>query len=625
MGLIALASVLAGGALALHHPLWPMAMLVLLTCVLVCEAAVPGAWIFLVPASLPFMNFSVWTGWIAFEEMDVLLLAVLAGAYGRLALSVEGGAGGEATPRERLLRLLFAALALTGALAFWRGLQDAGGWAFDWFGSYTHAVNSVRVVKSLVYALLLWPLMNRQMRLQPQRTEWRFAYGMMVGLAWVSLAVFAERYNFVGIRDMDSIYRTVATFWEMHVGGAAFDAYLAMAMPFAFLALACAKRPFAWVMASLLTLIAAYACLTTFSRGVYLAVGFQLLIAGYEWLKHSNLVTRLWARWRIRGTVVVAVLIGLETFSVLGGNSFMSKRLASTGQDMSSRVAHWWAGVGLLDGAQDWAFGKGVGRLPANYSTYVPGENFSGEVALGQESGPGEGTVRFAILRAPDNLYDLPGSFALTQRVDLMGSNANTVHMWVRVDKPTELTVVLCERYLLYDRDCQGASAHIESGFGQWQTLQLPLEGPPLAASAIPITFAISLESPGGSADITNVEVTGNRGQRLLSNGDFAQHLAHWLPSAQSYFVPWHIDNLYLEVLIERGVVGVVALGALVAWALVSFLVSPQLRNSASTAMAAGLAGVLVVGLVSSLMDVPRVALLFYLLPMLLIGKSNQR
>ena len=77
--LLATVSTAAGITLALNHPLCPLGMLVLLWCLVVLEFGVPGAWLLLVPACLPFMNFSIWTGWIVFEELDIVLLAVLPG------------------------------------------------------------------------------------------------------------------------------------------------------------------------------------------------------------------------------------------------------------------------------------------------------------------------------------------------------------------------------------------------------------------------------------------------------------------------------------------------------------------------------------------------------------------
>ena len=57
----------------------------------------------------------------------------------------------------------------------------------------------------------------------------------------------------------------------------------------------------------------------------------------------------------------------------------------------------------------------------------------------------------------------------------------------------------------------------------------------------------------GGAVEIRRMALLGRTGAELLANGDFSAGLAHWWPVAQKYFVPWHIDNLYLELLIDRG------------------------------------------------------------------------
>jgi O-antigen ligase len=100
--------------------------------------------------------------------------------------------------------------------------------------------------------------------------------------------------------------------------------------------------------------------------------------------------------------------------------------------------------------------------------------------------------------------------------------------------------------------------------------------------------------------------------------------LAQWLPATQSYYVPWHIDNLYLELLIERGLLGGMVVGAFIAWALASAIWTRAPASPLRPYLAAGLFGSLVVGLVSSVLDVPRVALIFHLLPMMLIGCKNR-
>ncbi len=624
--LVALASALAGIALAVNHPLWPMGMLVLLIGVAVLEWAVPGAWLLLVPASLPFMNFAPWTGWATFEELDILVLAVLAGAYVRLAWVRDSEHRAPDIRKRRLLNALLLALALTGLASFLRGVMDAGGWAFDWFGGYAHAMNSLRVFKSLGFSLLLWPLLQQQQRANAQRTERLFALGMVLGLAWVSLVVLWERWVFVGLLDFSSNYRTVASFWEMHVGGAAIDAYLAIATPFALWALVSAKRPVVWMITALLTLLAGYACLTTFSRGVYLALGVELLLMALVLGRRSALLTRLWARWRLGGMLVVAALLMLEVVAVLGDEeSFMNRRLASASQDTGYRLAHWKSGLGLLQTPFDWVVGKGLGRIPANYAGQVAGESFSGTVGLRSERGAEGAASRFVTLGVPDELDDLAGTYALTQRVDLQGKGAHVLQMDVRVQQPVELTALLCQRHLLYDRVCQGVRVPVKSQLGAWQSVQLSMRGPWLGTGRWPITFALSLDTAGATADVDNVQVLEGTGRKLLRNGDFSQGLAQWLPAAQSYFVPWHIDNLYLEVLIERGGLGFLSLGLLLAWALAGFLLAVMARTAVEMSVAAGLTGLLVVGLVSSVLDAPRVALLLYLLALLLLGKRTQQ
>lgn len=607
----------------MNHPLWPMGMLVLLWCVVALEWGVSGAWLLLVPACLPFMNFSPWTGWIAFEELDIVLLAVMAGGYGRRAFSHDA-----ASPRWGLTHILWGVLAATAAVALARGVADAGGWSFDWFAGYDHALNSVRVFKSVGFALLLWPLLIQHLRENSALAHQRFAWGMVLGLACVSLSVLWERAGSVGLWNFSSNYRTVALFWEMHVGGAAIDAYLALAVPFSVWALMTAKRPTLWAAAAALILLVGYACLTTFSRGVYLAVLCALVLLACLVHRQANLTKPTRVRWQFMGGVALVILLGMEVLAVLGGDSFMQRRIAKSGQDMGNRIEHWQHGVELLHSTPDWWLGKGLGRLPANYSAAVEGENFSGDASLRTENVDGAGFNRFVRLRTPLNLDDLPGWYALTQRIELLRDSKVVLKMDVRVQDPAELTMQLCQRHLLYDRYCKGATVRVAPREGAWQSLEVLLRGPSLVSDPrIPsrlLTFGISVDTPGGEVDIDNLRLAGAMGQELLENGGFSDQLKQWFPAAQSYFVPWHIDNLYLEVLIERGWLGGLALGTLIALALARTVWAPTSASPMSAYLASGLLGALVVGMVSSFLDVPRVALIFYLLPMMLIGCKNR-
>ena len=298
--LVALACFVGGSALAWHHPLWPVLCLAALWLWAGLVFWRPGVWLWVVPAALPVLNFSPWTGWLVFEEFDLLLLGTLAGAYARMAWAARANLALESSngQRHRGLNALLAAMAMLGLLSLWRGFADAGGFRFDWFAGYSDALNSWRVFKSLGFAVLFFPLLRWHVSRGGACATTRLAQGMVAGLAVVTLAVLWERAAFPGIFDFSANYRTVALFWEMHVGGAAIDVYLAMSSPFVLWALVATRRPFVWLMLALLAVLTAYACLTTFSRGVYLAVALPLLAL-------------VWMLWRQRRATAIGQTPGL--------------------------------------------------------------------------------------------------------------------------------------------------------------------------------------------------------------------------------------------------------------------------------------------------------------------------
>jgi len=128
----------------------------------------------------------------------------------------------------------------------------------------------------------------------------------------------------------------------------------------------------------------------------------------------------------------------------------------------------------------------------------------------------------------------------------------------------------------------------------------------------------------GGVADFDNVRLIGPHRESLLENGDFSKGLVHWFPAAQAYFLPWHMDNLFLEVLFERGVAGLLLFAALMAYALWHLVFGRARALALSPYLAASLCAALLVGLVSSLMDVPRVAFLLYFLTLFSIQTAQE-
>lgn len=620
--LLALACFAAGGGLAASHPVSPLLALLAFYTVGLTALWWPGIWLFAVPACLPFLNFAPWTGWLVFEEFDVLLLAVLAAGYFRLARHAGMDRFRWTRPLAWSTTLLILCVS-SGWLALLRGGLDAGGLSAGWFQGYGDPLNSWRVFKSLFWASLCLPLLQDALRRSSALACRRLAAGMVTGLACVVLAVLWERAAFPGWFNFTSKYRTAALFWEMHVGGAAIDAYLALATPFVAWALRAARRPWQWALGAVLALLVAYAGLTTFSRGVYLSMVAPLVLLGLLlWVQKAGLGLRalavgLWQRrrpvgWRAKATWALSMALLSETVGVLTGGSFMLDRLADAERDFGSRVEHWQRGLGLLDDPVDVLLGKGLGRLPANYARSFPEGEWSGHVEWQAETQP-----PYLLLSGPDTDLGLEGLFAVTQRVQPVPRQRYRVALQVRVLRPVDLVLQLCERHLLYPGRCQTAYVRLAPTSTSWQQIAMPLRGPDFRGgpwyAPRPGMFSMSVFGAGESADFRSVSLTGRDGRELLVNGDFVQGLAHWFPAARAYFLPWHIDNLYLELLIERGVLGLLLCLAMLGAAMWCLVFGPARREPLAPYLAASLSGVALVGLVSSVMDVPRVAFLLFL------------
>jgi hypothetical protein len=682
-----LASAAAGLALALgaSHPLAPGVALAAVAVAVALAARWSGATWFVLPAAMPWIALNPWTGWTMVDEFDLLVLALLAGAHAARAAARWRGLAPPLPRRELGVAVLLGVLLGFGVV---RGWLDAGGGAPSAFDGYTDAANALRVGKSLAFALALWPLLPREPAALAE-TARRFALGMGVGVAVVGVAALGERIAYPGLLDFSGPYRITARFWEMHVGGAAIDAYLALAAPFVAWAVWRARTAARFAVAALLAVLTVHAALVTFARGVLLAVGLPLLglglawlwqrvgpraavparageaasaappqrgavvgfgllavvvlvgafaIEGYAglgwvWLAASALLLLAWRRvrtlgWRAPAGALLALALVTEVVAVVAGGSFLVERLAQTTLDAGGRIAHWRHGLRVLDSPLDVALGIGLGRLPARYAAADVQREFSGAirwVATPQGVRPR--------LEGPAVVDEIGGLYALTQRVPHVPGARYVVSLQARSQARSQalragaaeapaarLWLRVCERHLLYDARCQEALVTLPPPEAV-ATLDVPLDGPAFDAQpwwpARRALLSIAVYDAGTAALLERVQLRAGGGADLLQHGDFARGAARWFPSAQAWYVPWHIDNLYLELLIERGAAGALALLALAGLALQRLLDAAWHGDALAPFLAAALAGVALVGAVSSVLDVPRVALVAMLVAML--------
>jgi hypothetical protein len=563
----------------------------------------PHIWLSAVPAVLPLTSLAPWTGWIAFDEFDLVVLGALAGGHARLAVQRDAT---RAWPRLALPWFLVMAVAF--AHGWWTGAGPAG-----WFDGETERLNAWRLFKGPLYALLAAPLLSRAFAPRAEAVMERVAAGMLAGVASVVLVAAWERAAFPGLLGFADDYRIVAAFWEMHVGGAAIDAYLALAVPFVAQAAARADTAARWIAAAALAMAVEYTVIVTHSRGACLAAAGGLL--AYALLQRRLAAPRLPVRlrWRIAPRVLLVVLV-LEAAAILSADSFMLVRARRTPLDVGTRLAHWRHGLALLHGPAQWAFGAGLGRLPARYAASVPGHDLSGAAHAVHREG-----ASWAALEGPARTQAWAGLHALTQRLPPDAGTPLQVQLQVRADRPTRLQLSVCELHLLYPGRCADAVVVAGTAPG-WQRRALQLGG--VDGPWRSPVFGLSVLDVGGRVEVDDVVLQCD-GRDLVANGDFALGLARWFPSAQRYFVPWHIDSLPLEVLIEQGLLGLVALGVLVAGALRAAL-SPRNRGlPGAPVLVASVLAALLVGLVSSVLDTPRVAFLLFLLLFIAVQSSQ--
>jgi hypothetical protein len=681
-GTLAILAAMLGVFLARHHPLVPRLLVWVVVAWGLAVCLRPAIWVFVLPAALPIAGFSAWTGWIGVEEFDLLALGAASGCNARMALQGVGwccqtrtsepvpapaallrpapqnlpgrrtrrpGVRAEIpltacqspfpnrvppAPRDaaaardpfRFAWIGLAALAASSVLAMVRGLADADGLDLGWFQAYEDPLNSLRIGKSLLLALLLLPSLRSLQQAAPALVVRRLSAGMATGLGLVSLVVLCERAAYPGMLDFSTPYRTTALFWEMHVGGAALDVFLVLTVPFAVHALVQARNPWRWVLAAALAVAAGYTCLTTFSRGVYLGVGLALGVLAC--LLPGRRRQRSWPpaatgydlrgdapqpeRWRVWGNRVLVVLLVCEGAAVLGLGDFMSTRLAAGERDLGGRLQHWREGLSLLRTPSEFLLGRGLGRFPTNYSQAVAGRGLPGHLQIVDD--PEESYLR---LFGPAPGVRLSGAFELLQRVPLVNGNY-TLNFDLRAPRFARVSVGVCQQHLLYVAACTRQVVVVTDGEARWRHFSLPLD----FRSELPDRrwvpalgfLAVHLEGGADFVDVDNLGLLDGRGRQLLANGSFTSGLGQWYFAARHYFLPWHVDNLFLEVLIDQGAVGLSLLLTLLAMAFARLLWGRGREHVLAPYLLAALSGCLAVAVFSNVLDMPRSAFLFYLL-----------
>jgi VanZ family protein len=555
-----------------------------------------STWLIVVPALLPVFDLAPWSGRFFFDEFDLLLLVTLAVGMWRAAENANARL-------PAAFAVLLALFAVSGGIALLTGVLPLQAIDANAFSSYYSHYNGLRVAKGLVWALALLPLLRRSVGKGDDVLR-LFALGMTLGLASVVVVTLWERLAFPGLLNFTNDYRVTASFSAMHTGGAFVEAYLVTALPFAAAWILLARNLLLRAAALGLFGLGVYALMATFSRGGYaaLAVGTLILVVG---MTLHGLRRQAWGK----AATALPVLLGvaaLAALPVLQG-SYIQSRFATLSQDFGIRKAHWIDALHMISpGWQTTLFGMGLGRYPETYYW-----NNSEGVAPATYQLAREGGNTYLRLGAGDSLY-------FEQIVALQPQRNYVLSFDMRSQHPgAELTTPLCEKWMLYSLRCQWLTTAIRANGRAWGHYEVPFDSKALGAepwySRRTVKLSLYNQRQGTLIDVDNVRLVDREGRNLVANGDFSQGSDRWFFSTDNH-LPWHLKNLWVEILFEQGWFGLLAFAALVLYSLAQLAAQAWRGRPFSAVLLASLGGFLTVGVVDSLFDAPRFTLLFFLI-----------
>lgn len=548
----------------------------------------------MIPAILPTFDLTPWTGWSFVGEPDLFILATIGilairAPVRRQDFILTGWAG-------RILLLLVCVYCANVVI----GLALPGPFGGS-DNPYLRPDNALRLAKGFIAALALLPFFRARQRVNRDAVQ-MFGFGMITGLTGVCLAAVVERALFPGLFDFTSDYRIVATFSSMHLGGGHIGAYIAMALPFL---IACCIRPgLVGIGAAVsIALVGGYTLVVTYARTAYVAALVGLCTAFAGWvlgLRHSRDATRF--------TALLPALILTVVSAIVVAATLMPERLETVADDLGTREGNWIGGLALRDnGAVAALVGMGLGTYP--------------RVALSHSHGL-HAPTNFLVRHEGDNSalsLHAGSSTYLTQRVPIEPDQSYTISLKLRsLDGEGKLSALLCENMLLYSVNCQSVGFEAAHD-GTWRDLTATLssiglrEHPLFGLIRRPVELSLSDSVLGSTIEIENVKLVSPHGLDIVANGDFGQGMSRWYFTDDDHLA-WRIKNQYLMTLFECGTLG---LGVLLLTALggIGGAVKSLLRGNL---MAAAIAASLVAFLCSSafdyLLEVPRLATLFYLI-----------
>lgn len=575
----------------------------------------PAAWLIVLPAALPVLELTYWSGRVFYNEFDMLLLISVGACLFRRGVGL-----------SRLGMPLIAAtivLVLYNIFVTWNGLfpiTDAGlGHGVDYLAS----TNALREAKGFIFALALLPALALE---NARGTDIRryVTAGMVLGLILAGGTIIWERGLFTGVLNFDHPYRVSGWFFAMHVGGAPLDAFLALTTPFVVAAFYLWRNPVIRLFLLAVAGLAIYAFYVTYSRANYPAVIGMAAVFAVGMLLSGRLSLSRFRSIPIVGGLSLkwlAIIGGIGFVITLGGikwivGNAIIDRFSTVSEDLGTRFSHWSDSIDLVPGdAGGILTGIGRGVFPRAYLKNSPtrGEHLT---TPGFRVEEGDGIVRF-------NSSDANGALFLRQRFERGAAKIVKLSIKMRTvtPRPERLLVEFCERHILkFLKECRWVGYNIDGKIRDWKTYSYDIDLYALGARAfgpfsVPIEVSIINRGIKKGIDISEISLIDKKdGRQLLKNTGFdVGGLDHWFVSYGNH-LRWHIKNIFVFLFVEGGILALLIFTVIAGMVVVALTRSIRSGDFFAICIAACCVGVVFVGLFDSILDDPKIALLSYLL-----------
>ncbi len=320
-----------------------------------------------------------------------------------------------------------------------------------------------------------------------------------------------------------------------------------------------------------------------------------------------------------------ALLLGgagmLAVGVAISGGYYMGERFSTTHGDFGTREQHWRLGASWLEGGGDWTFGKGLGRFPETFywngaSTVVPGA-----FSITRQEQP------FLTLTSARHPLSWGNMLRLEQAIAKLDRTALKLRFDARSSQGATVYFEVCNRHLIYAMACRSTVVQVKGG-KEWQSLEAVLPGGAGEGEVWYAPqrsyFAVALEGSAQSVDVTRLQLQDASEINLLRNTDFSAGNAFWFFSSDRDHMPWHIKSIFMNMLFDQGLLGLFSFSLLLLGGAGRVLKRNGYWPDAPYFLAS-LAAFVSVGLFDSLVDVPRLAVMFYLTCFLLLVVNPER